>query len=136
MAVRTRFILLVALTSAGCRPAVPGMGGPAPPEEPDAPRAEAIADPELRQAREQADATLGGLLAGRLDADPNLSPVAQKLKGYQSYAIKSQEPVRAGAAEFGGLLTGPKGRARFRMVLVKQSGGGWAVGTFSGPDPE
>jgi hypothetical protein len=136
MATRTRFFLLVTLVLAGCRPAASGGGGPAPIDEPDAPKAEAISNPEMRQAREAADATLGGLLAGKLDTNPGLSPVTQKLKGYQSYAVKSQKVVGEEAAEFGGLLTGPKGRARFSVVLVKQLGGGWAVGTFSGPDPE
>jgi hypothetical protein len=136
MVARTRVVVLVALVAAGCRPAAPGGGGPAPAEEPDAPAAGAIADPVLRRAREQADATLGGLLAGTLDADPDLAPAAKKLKGYQSYAVKSQTLVREGAAEFGGVLTGPKGRARFRMTLFEQAAGGWAVGAFSGPDPE
>jgi hypothetical protein len=130
------------LAFAGCRPAPPGAGGtpPAAPraEEPDAPKGEAIADPGLREAREQADATLGGLLAGKFDKDTDsgLSAVAQKVKGYQSYAVKSQKAVREGAAEFEGVLSGPVGRARFGMLLVKQQSGRWAVGTFSGPYPE
>lgn len=107
-----------------------------PPGEPDAPKGEAVADPELRHARERADATLGGLLAGKLDADPDLSPVAQKVKGYQSYAVKAQRVVREETAEFRGVLSGPSDRARFALTLVRQSDGRWAVGTFSGPDPE
>jgi hypothetical protein len=87
-------------------------------------------------AREQADATLGGLLAGKFDNDADLSPVARKLKGYQSASVKSQKIVRDGAAEFGGVLTGPASRARFDMTLVKQASGKWAVGTFSGPNLE
>jgi hypothetical protein len=134
--VRTRFIILVTVILAGCRPAVPGRAVLAPAEELDAPNAEAIGDPELRQAREQADATLGGLLAGKLEAHPSLSPVAKKLKGYQSYAVKSQQIVRDGTAEFRGLLSAPSGRVRFDLTLVKQADGRWAVGTFSGPNPE
>ncbi len=82
-----------------------------------------MADPVLREAREQADATLGGLLAGKYDNDPNLAPVARKVKGYQSCSIKSQQIVREGAADFRGTLTGPAGRARFDMTLVKQASG-------------
>jgi hypothetical protein len=95
-----------------------------------------VADPALREAREQADAILAGLLGGKLDNDPDLSPVARKLKGYQSCAIKAQQLVRDGAADFRGVLTGPAARARFDMTLVKQSSGKWAIGTFSGPNPE
>jgi hypothetical protein len=103
---------------------------------PDAPAGEAIADPVLRQAREQADSILDGLLAGKFDQDQNLWPVARKLKGLQSWAIKSQKVVREGAAEFQGVLTSPEGAARFKVTLVKQASGTWAVGTFSGPNQE
>jgi hypothetical protein len=133
-------VVFVALAGTGCRPAAPGGGGgpaAAPKaEEPDAPKGEAVPDPTLREARDQADAILGGLLAGKLDNDPDLSPVARKLKGYQSYAIKSQQLVRDGAADLRGVLTGPGARARFDMTLVKQADGKWAVGSFSGPNPE
>jgi len=44
----------------------------------------------LWEARGQADAILGGRLAGTFDNDPDLSPVARKVKRYQSYSIKSQ----------------------------------------------
>jgi hypothetical protein len=123
----------------GCGPAARGPAGAAPaakPLEPDAPEGEAIADPVLREAREQADAILDGLLAGKFDQDQELWPVARKLKGFQSASIKSEEIVRAGAADFRGILIGPAGRARFDMHLVKQKNGKWAVGTFGGPNPE
>ncbi len=94
-----------------------------------------MADPVLREAREQADEILGSLLAGKFDNDPDLWPVARKVKGYRSCTIKSQKIVREGAADFRGVLDSPTGRARFEMTLVKQVGGKWAVGTFSGPDP-
>jgi hypothetical protein len=103
---------------------------------PDAPKGEAIADPVLREAREQADHILDGLFAGKFDQDQDLWPVARKLKGYRSGSVRSQAVVREGAAEFRGVLTGPAGRARFTMTLVKQANGTWAVGTFSGPNPE
>jgi len=134
MVVRARFVVLVALTLAGCRPAAPTGG--AGPDEPDAPTGAAVADPELRQARQRADVTLDWLLGGKLDKDPDLSPVTQKVKGYNSYAIKAQRVVREGTAEFRGVLSGPSGRARFALTLVRQSDGRWAVGAFSGPDPE
>jgi hypothetical protein len=34
------------------------------------------------------------------------------------------------------MLLSPAGRARFEMTLVKQMSGKWAIGTFSGPNPE
>jgi hypothetical protein len=95
-----------------------------------------VADPALREARDQAEAILGDLLVGKFDNDPDLWPVARKVKGYQSCAIKSQQLVREGAVDFRGVLTGPTDRARFDMSLMKQANGEWAVGTFSGPYPE
>jgi hypothetical protein len=126
---------LLTFVLAGCRREVPNPA-PAVPEQLDAPKGDAIADPVLRQARQQADATFEGLLAGKFDGDPNLGPVAKKVKGYQSYSVKSQQTVREGAAEFGGVLSGPAGRARFLMTLVKQQDGVWGVSGFSGPNPE
>jgi hypothetical protein len=130
--------LVLAVT--GCRPAAPGGGGaPAPAPnaaEPDAPKGAAVIDPILREARAQADAILSGLLSGKFDNDPDLSPVARKVKGYQSYSIKSQKVVREGAADFRGVLTGLASQGRFDMGLVKQASGKWAVGTFSGPNLE
>jgi hypothetical protein len=101
---------------------------------PDAPKGEAIPDPRLRQAREQLDRILEGLLAGRFDQDQDLWPVARKLKGYQSWAIKSQRMVREGTAEFQGILSGSGTAARFTVTLVQHASGQWAVGAFSGPD--
>jgi hypothetical protein len=128
----------IALAGAGCRSAAPSGAAiaSAQAEVPDAPRGEAVADPSLREARDQADAMLAGLLAGRFSDDPNLSPVARRVKGYQSYSIQSQEMVRDSAAEFRGLLHGPVGRTRFGMTLMKQTDGKWAIGAFSGPNSD
>jgi hypothetical protein len=93
-------------------------------------------DAALREARKQADAILTDLLAGKLDNDPALSPVARKLKGYDVYSIESQKIDSDRAAHFGGMLSRSAGRARFEMVLVKQQSGNWAVATFSGPNLE
>lgn len=130
--------LLLAVACAGCQPAAPKGGGTPAPKvaAPDAPKGEAIADPDLREAREQVDAVLADLLAGKLDQDENLAPVARKLKGYQSWSIKSQRLVREGAADFRGLLTAPGGQASFDIHFVKQAGGEWAIGTFGGPNAE
>lgn len=103
---------------------------------PEAPKGEAIADPELRAVRAQFDAIMAGLLAGKFDADPDLSPVARKLKGYRQCRVQSQRLTTEKAAQFDGVLTGPAGRARFGATVVKQPGGAWAVDTFSGPNPE
>jgi hypothetical protein len=128
------------LTSNGCRPAGPRVGGPGFAGQtvlPDAPKGAAVADPVLREAREQADAILSGLLAGKFDNDPELSLVARKVKGFQSSSIKFQEIVREGTVNFRGLLISPAGgQAGFEMTLVKQTSGKWAVGTFSGPQLE
>ena len=133
------FGVLCFLLPTGCRPAVPAGGNPsksAQAEEPDAPSAEAITDPVLREARVQADTTLSGLLAGQFDKDPDLWPIASKLKTFQTYSIKSQKIVREGAANFQGLLRNGVGRAHFDITFVKQSNGKWAIGTASGPNPE
>lgn len=130
--------LLCVLACSGCQPAAPKGGGAPKPkaEEPDAPKGEAIVDPKLREAREQVDAILDGLLAGKFDQDENLAPIAKKLKGYQSWSIKSQQMVRDTEADFRGILIAPPGRARFDVHFVKQASGKWAIGTFGGPTPE
>ena len=98
--------------------------------------AQAINDLVLREGREAAETILDGLIAGRFDQNQDLWPVANKLKGYQSWSIKSQQLVRQDAADFGGLLTSAPAKRRFDMTLVKQADGKWAVGTFSGPKPD
>jgi hypothetical protein len=131
-------VLLLAVACAGCQPAAPKSGGgPAPKAvEPDAPKREAIADPVLREAREQVDAVLTDLLAGKFDQDENLAPIARKLKEYRSWSIKSQQLVREGAADFRGLLTAPGCQASFDIHFVKQARGKWAIGTLGGPNAE
>ncbi len=107
-----------------------------PVERAEAPKGEAIADPVLREAREQTDAIFDGLLGGKFDQDPDLAPVARKLKGYTSCSVTSQKMAREGAADFEGTLFSRTGRARFDVVMVKQVTGKWAIGAFSGPDGE
>ena len=137
MPLRMRTAVWVGLVFlAGCRPTAVGPA-PAPhAEEPDAPKGDAIADPVLREARTEADTLLGGLIAAKFDHDPDLAPVARKVIGYQSFSVKSQTMSRVGTAEFWGVLGGPAGRARFDLTLVRQTDGRWAVGAFSGPNPE
>ena len=132
---------LAALLLPSCTRPVPVAGGggvapalPAPAAAVDAPKGKDIVDPVLRESREKADAILDGLLAGKFDQDADLSPVARKRKGYQSWSITSQKMARPDAATFGGELAGPAGRAAFDMLLVKQQTGHWAVATFSGPN--
>ena len=131
---------LAVLLLPSCARPVPVVGGgvvapvPAGPAAVEAPKGKDIADPVLRESRDQADAILDGLLAGKFDHDSNLWPVARKLKDYQSWSITSQKMTRPDAATFGGELTGPAGRAAFDMLLVKQQTGHWAVATFSGPN--
>ena len=83
----------LALAVTGCQPAAPGGGGvpaPAPQaEQPDAPKGEAIADPVLREAREQADAILDGLLAGNYEADRSL---AVATLGHRRWPIPPARP--------------------------------------------
>jgi hypothetical protein len=132
-----RAALLLTLACTGCQPEAPKGGVPAPKvEEPDAPKGDAIADPVLREAREQVDAVLTDMLAGKHDQDEFLGRIATKLRGYQSWSIKSQQVVREGAVEFRGILIGPGGRARFNLHYVKQKNGKWAIGAFVGPNPE
>jgi hypothetical protein len=99
------------------------------------PKGTGIADPLLRQARDQADVLLLGLLQGRFDQDENLTLVAEKLKGYTSWSIASQTMTGQRTAEFKGIVSNAAGKATFRMTLVKQSAGQWAIGKFSGPTP-
>lgn len=101
--------------------------------ESSVPKGNAIADPLLRQARDQADALLLGLLEGKFDEDENLALVAEKLKGYTSWSITSQTTTGQRTAEFKGTVNNAASKASFRMTLVKQSSGQWAIGKFSGP---
>jgi hypothetical protein len=126
-------VLVICIGCNGSGPTTSGASvGPAD-DEPAAPKGDAIPDPVLREARDEADAFLLDLLSGKFDQDENLSPVAEKVKGYTSWSIKSQTMARQGAAEFKGIVKSPEGSANFTMTLVKQTGGQWAVGTFSGP---
>ena len=129
------FPLLV--VAVGCNGSGPTAPSPVASESDatSAPKGNAIPDPVLRQARDEADAVLLGLLSGKFDQDENLALVAEKMKGYTSWSVKSQTLARQGAAEFKGTVDRPQGSANFTMMLVKQAGGQWAVATFSGPYP-
>src|SRR5216684_5835065 len=116
-----------------------GCGQPAPggntsvmaaADEAAAPKGNAIADPLLREARDEADEVLHGLLAGMFDQDENLAVVAEKVKGYTSWSVRSQKIVKRSTAEFQGILSSPTGKASVTMMLVKQAGGPWAVSMF------
>jgi hypothetical protein len=124
------------MLAVGCSGSAPQDAAPviSSSDDPSAPRGNAIADPVLREARDEAEAVLLGLVSGKFDDDENLSLVAEKVKGYTSWSVTSQKIVKNGSAEFKGTLSSPSGRARFSMMLVKQAGGRWAVGIFSGPD--
>ena len=138
---RTRHLaaaVFAAMCLVGCGPAGPGGKGavPAPKlEEPDAPVGLAIADATLREARQQNDAILTDLFAGKAE-DSGLARIAEKTKRFRTFSVKSQKMIRDGAAEFAGVLSGPDARAGFRLTLVKQTDGKWAIATFSGPNAE
>src|SRR5262249_16826748 len=102
-------------------------------DESSAPKGKAIGDPVLRQARDEADALLLGLLQGRFDQDDDLALVAEKLKGYTSWSIRSQATTGPRTAEFKGTVSNAAGKATFSMTLLKHSSGKWTVSRFSGP---
>jgi hypothetical protein len=143
MRIRTRpiaglAIATMCLTLMGCGQAGPGDKVAVPEaraEEPDAPIGWAIADPKLREARWQNDAILTELFAGKAEG-ADLARIAEKTKKFRAFSVKSQKMIREGAAEFAGVLSGPDARAGFRLTLVKQDDGKWAIATFSGPNPE
>jgi hypothetical protein len=95
-------------------------------------------DPMMKEARSDAEAVLNDLLAGKLDNDPNLAPVAGKLKGFRSWSIQSQsiDPDNRKAVNFSGTLKGPQGEKTFVASMVKQQNGKWTIGYFQGPDPK
>jgi hypothetical protein len=124
------------MLAVGCGESCPPNTSPlvtAASSESSAPKGNAIADPLLRQARDQADALLLGLLQGKFDEDDNLALVAEKLKGYTSWSITSQTRTGQRTAQFKGTISKAAGKATFQMTLVKQSSGQWAISKFSGP---
>jgi hypothetical protein len=125
-------VLLVA--ALGCSRSTPTVSVTPASDENAAPKGNAIPDPVLREAREEAEALLFALLSGELNEDENLALVAEKVQGYTSWSIKSQLLTPSGTAEFKGTLSNPAGKAAFGLTLVKQAGGAWTVATFSGPD--
>src|SRR5262249_14127225 len=74
-------------------------------EQASLPKGTAIANPVLRQARDEADALLLGLLQGQFDEDENLSLVAEKLRGYTSWSITAQTATGQRTAQFKGTLS-------------------------------
>jgi hypothetical protein len=93
-------------------------------------------DPMVKEARSDTDAVLNDLLAGKLDNDPDMAPVARKLKGFQSWSIERQNIDRDNpkVVKFSGTLKGAKGEANFVASMVKQQNGKWMIGVFQGPD--
>src|SRR5262245_47421738 len=72
-------------------------------------------DPVVKEARSDTEAVLNDLLAGKLDNDPDFAPVAQKLKGFNSWSMEQQnlDPDNRKAVNFRGILKGPQGEATF-----------------------
>jgi serine/threonine-protein kinase len=99
----------------------------------------ALADPPaVHEARTAAEGILNDLLAGKLDDDPQLGRLPDKVKGFRSWSIESQEvkPDNPRAVTFRGTLTGSPGEAGFTMLLVKQADGRWMIASFGGPNPK
>jgi hypothetical protein len=77
------------------------------------------------------------MLSGKGDDDPDLAPLARKLKAYQTWAVTSaqRETRDPPAWTFGGWVEGPQGASSISVRMVKQQKGGWAPGSMSGPNP-
>jgi hypothetical protein len=90
----------------------------------------------VKEARADTEAVLNDLLAGKYDNDPNFAPVAQKVKGFQSWSLERQQidPDNPKAVNFSGTLKGSSGEATFTASMVKQQNGKWMIGYFSGPN--
>jgi hypothetical protein len=140
-------VIMLALLAFGLILSVVGCKKPAaPPVPPQAASASApgfrpdlvapVSNAELAAAQASATSILDGLLAGQYDTDAGLSPVARKVKGFTSWSVTAQKKEPGGAAgwHFTGTLNAPR-PASFDLYLVKQEAGGWAVGSFSGPNP-
>lgn len=95
-------------------------------------------DLTVKDARSDAEAVLNDLLAGKSDDDPNLAPLARKIKGFQSYAIETQniDSDNPKAVKFNGTLIGPQIEATFVSWMVKQPNGRWMISHFQGPNPK
>src|SRR5579872_1069913 len=120
----SRNVFVIALLSGigiGCTPSAPLSG----PSTRSAPKTDASDNPLVKEARPDTEAVLKDLLAGEYDDDPTLSPVARKIKGFQSWAFETEEinPDLPQAVNFGGILNGPKGEANFAVLMVKQQNG-------------
>ena len=102
----------------------------------EAPKGEAIDDPVLREARAATEEIFTDLLAGKAQDDSGSARIAEKIGGYKAAVITSQKMTSKDAAQFEGKLMGPPGRASFQATVVKQQNGHWAIGAFSGPNPD
>ena len=126
-------ILMLCGFHGGCNSAVPPKAA-----SPAVPKKSVADNPLVKEALPDTEAILKDLLAGTYDDDPTLSPVARKVKGFQSWSFETQEPNPdlPQSVNFSGILKGPKGEADFTVLMVKQKNGKWMIGTFSGPDPK
>jgi len=88
-------------------------------------------DPAVRAARPDAEAFLNGLLAGQFDADPDYAPVAARVKGYATWAIRSErltgEP--GNPIDYVCVLDGPAGKADWAFRMTRQQTGKWMLST-------
>src|SRR4051812_29123055 len=116
---RTVFtILLLFAFHGGCKPTMPPKAA-----SPSAIPKKSVADnPLVKEALPDTEAILQDLLAGIYDDDPTLSPVARKVKGFQSWSFETLEPNPdlPPSVNFSGILKGPKGEADFTVLMVKQ----------------
>ena len=97
--------------------------------KPAAPNGESISDPTLREARQEADAFLAGLVAGELDDSLGIvKNIEQTFEPFESYVIKSQELAENGGAVFKGVLHNPNAelqtgrRFRFQLSFLRRDG--------------
>ncbi len=126
------FVTLLCGLHVGCKPAPPPKAVPLPVAQ----KKDDADNPLVKEARPETEAVLKELLAGKYDNDPNLFPIARKVKGFQSWSIETQQinPDLPKAINFSGTLKGPNGEATFTVLMVKQENGKWMIATFQGPN--
>ncbi len=129
---RTVFTIFLCWFGTGCTPVMPPKAA----NPPAVPKKSVADNPLVMEALPDTEAILKDLLAGVYDDDPSLSPVARKVKGFQSWAFETLDPNPdlPQSVNFSGILKGPKGEAEFTALMVKQQNGKWMIGTFSGPN--
>ena len=125
------------MTSPGGSPSGPGNTVPAVTNA-VAPGLVGAGDQEGQAAAAATTETMARLLSGKLDDDPDLAPIARKLKPYTTWAVTSAqwETGDPPSWTFGGWVEGPPGASSFSVRMVKQKNGAWAVGYLSGPNPK